>query len=258
MKKSIVLTVIMAILLIGQISAQGTDVSYQSGSNKMKGYFVKAKGNLKNAPGVLVLSAWMGINEHSKSYADKLGEMGYNAFVADIYGEGNNPKDMAGAAQLSGKYKNDYKEYQKRIKAGMDEMIKLGANASKTAVIGFCFGGTGALEAARAGMPILGVISFHGGLGKDVSRANSPISTKILALHGADDPYVPMNEVNGFVKEMNDGNADWQLIEYSGAVHAFTDKGAGNDNSKGAAYNEKAAKRSTEHMKVFLKEIFGV
>lgn len=238
-------------------SGQGTDVSYTEGTVKLKGYYVKANSAKKNAPGVIVLSAWMGINEHSKGYAQKLGELGYNAFVADIYGEGNNPASMQEAGNLSSNYKNDYKAYQERIKAGLEQLIKQGVDPKKIAVIGFCFGGTGALEAARAGFPVLGVVSFHGGLSKDTTRASSPISTKVLVLHGAEDPYVRPSEVNAFVKEMNSANADWQLVEYSGAVHAFTDKGAGNDNSKGAAYNEKAALRSTEHMKVFLKELFG-
>ncbi len=255
MKKTIV-TLMMGLMMAGQIFAQGTDVSYSSGSNKMKGYFVKAKGNKKNAPGVLVISAWMGINDHSKSYADMLGALGYNAFVADIYGEGNNPKDKATAGQLAGKYKKDYKEYQARIRAGLDEMVKQGADAKKTAVIGFCFGGTGAMEAARAGLPVAGVVSIHGGLGKDTTRPSDAIAPKVLVLHGADDPYVPAKEVNAFTKEMKDGHADWQLIEYSDAVHAFTDKDAGTDNSKGTAYNEKATKRSTEHLKIFLKELF--
>ena len=126
----------------------------------------------------------------------------------------------------------------------MEQLVKQGADPSKIIVMGYCFGGTGALEAARAGLPIAGVVSIHGGLGKDSIRANEGIKTKVLALHGADDPYVPAKEVNSFIKEMKDAKADWQLIEYSNAVHSFTDVDAGTDNSKGAAYNEKAAKKA--------------
>lgn len=256
MKKTFQLCVIV-LFVTGNAFSQGKDVSYTLGTTQLKGYFVKAKQSKKNAPGILVLSAWMGINEHSKSYADKLSGLGYDAFVADIYGEGNTPTNGQEAAKLSSTYKNDYKAYQERIKAGLDELIKQGTDAKRIAVIGFCFGGTGALEAARANFPLAGAVSFHGGLGKDTSRISSPINTKVLVLHGADDPFVKPAEVNAFVKEMNNSKADWQLIEYSGAVHSFTDLGAGTDNSKGAAYNEKAAKRSFDHLKVFLKELFG-
>lgn len=245
-----------SLIIVHFCAAQGVDQPYTLGSTKLKGYFAKAKGSKKNAPGVLVISAWMGINDHSKGYANKLSELGYDALVADIYGDGNNPKNKQEAGKLAGQYKNDYKSYQDRIKAGLDELIKLGADPKKIAVIGFCFGGTGALEAARAGLPVAGVVSFHGGLSKDTTRPTLPIQAKVLVLHGADDPYVKPVEVSTFIQEMNTAKADWQLIEYANAVHAFTDLDAGNDNSKGAAYNERATKRANEHMKLFLKELF--
>lgn len=235
--------------------AQGTDVSYTDKNAKLKGYFVKSATAKGKAPGILILPAWMGIDQHSKDDAKRLSDMGYHAFVADIYGENERPKDAQEAGKKAGYYKTNYAEYQSRIKAALDQLIKQGADPDKIVVIGYCFGGTGALEAARAGMNVRGVVSFHGGLGKDASRPNTPIKTKVLAMHGADDPYVPAADVESFKKEMNEGKADWQLVMYSGAVHAFTDPSAGTDNSKGAAYNETAAKRSWEQLKMFLDEV---
>jgi dienelactone hydrolase len=145
--------------------------------------------------------------------------------------------------------------YQKRISLALAQLIQSGTNADNIAVIGFCFGGTGALEAARGNMNIKGVVSFHGGLGKDAVRTTTPIQAKVLACHGADDPFVPKEEIAAFQQEMRDAKADWEMIYYANAVHSFTDPNAGNDNSKGAAYNEKAAKRSFEHMQLFLNEI---
>lgn len=256
MNKIVTLLLLTAVLST-KLLAQGKDISYQLGEAKLKGYFVKAQKSKKATSGVLVLSAWMGINDHSKGYADKLAGLGYHTFVADIYGEGNNPANSQEAGKQAGFYKKDYKAYQERIKAGLEQLVKQGADPQKIVVIGFCFGGTGALEAVRGGLPVVGAVSIHGGLAKDSTRANNPTNAKILVLHGADDPRVPAKDVQAFEKEANESKADWQLIAYSGAVHAFTDPKAGSDNSKGSAYNEKASKRSWEHLLVFLKEVFG-
>jgi dienelactone hydrolase len=181
--------------------------------------------------------------------------LGYYAFIADIYGEGNYPKDNSEAGKIAGFYKKDFEAYQKRISLALQQLIEAGANPDNIVVIGYCFGGTGALEAARGHLDVKGVVSFHGGLGKDASRAIEPIKTNVLVCHGADDPYVPNDEILGFQKEMRESKADWQMIYYANAVHSFTNPESGTDNSKGAAYNEKAAKRSFEHFKLFLSEI---
>ena len=147
--------------------------------------------------------------------------MGYHAFVADIYGEGNYPTSSKEAGQQAGYYKKNVADYQRRIQLALNELIKSGANKDKIVVIGYCFGGTGALEAARGGMNVQGVVSFHGGLDKAEDRLVATIQPKVLVLHGADDPFVPEKEVATFQKEMRDAKADWQMIYYAGAVHSF-------------------------------------
>lgn len=252
MKKIMMLPIL---LFAATAFAQLKPVSYIEGSQKLNGFAaIPEKPRMKKA-GVLILPAWMGINDHSKEVAQKLAKEGFYAFVADIYGEGNYPKDTKEAGESAGYFKKNYKEYVKRISAAMDQLTSLGADANNIIVIGYCFGGTGALEAARAGLNVKGVVSFHGGLGKDASRPNGEIKTKVLVLHGADDPYVPAKDIEDFVKEMKEGKADWQMVYYSDAVHAFTEKEAGDDNSKGAAYNEKADKRSWNVFMDFLREI---
>jgi dienelactone hydrolase len=131
-----------------------------------------------------------------------------------------------------------------------------GVDKKRVAAIGYCFGGTTVLELARSGADVAGVVSFHGGLGTPTPEDAKNIKARVLACHGADDPNVPPPEVAGFEKEMRDAKVDWQLIAYGNAVHSFTDKSAGNDNSKGAAYNEKADHRSWQAMKDFFAEIF--
>ena len=230
-------------------------VAYYDDNQKLNGYSIAPKKVSKNNPGILILPAWKGINNHAKDSAEKLSEMGYNAFIADIYGEGNYPKNIEDARKQAGFYKKNVANYQKRIMLALEQLIKADANPDNIVVIGYCFGGTGVLEAARAGMDVKGVVSFHGGLGRDATRPNNTINTKVLVLHGAEDPYVSKQEVDAFQQEMKDTKADWQMIFYANAVHSFTDIEAGNDNSKGAAYNEKAEKHSWKHMKLFLNEV---
>jgi dienelactone hydrolase len=236
--------------------AQGKEVKYQDGSATLKGYFVKAQGTKGKAPGIVIIHAWMGLDDHARHSAEKLGKLGYNAFAADIYGENSRPKDRQEAAQLSSYYKNNPSVYQTRIKAAIQELIQLGTDPDKIVVMGYCFGGTGALEAARGDLPVAGVVSFHGGLGKDTSRTNGLIKPKVLVLHGADDPFVSEAEIQSLYKEMREGKADWQMVYYGDAVHAFTETRAGNDKSKGAAYNEKADERSWQALLTFLKEVY--
>lgn len=221
-------------------------VSYQDGSQKLNGLVTSNAG--KKLPGVLILPAWKGIDDEAKTAAAELEKQGYIAFIADIYGEGNIPADNDAAAKASGSYKKNYEAYQKRISLALDQLKKSGAVPGKIAVIGYCFGGAGALETARGSLPVEGVVSIHGSLGKDQSRKNGPISIKILVENPADDKSVTPEDYNNLVKEMNEGNADWQIITYAHSKHTFTDP-------KSADYNPVMAKRAWNHTLMFLKEI---
>lgn len=221
-------------------------VSYQDGAQKLSGLVTSNAG--KKLPGVLILPAWKGIDDEARNAALDLEKQGYIAFIADIYGEGNIPTDNASAAKVAGYYKQDFKAYQKRISLALEQLKKSGANPDKIAVIGYCFGGSGALEAARGKLPVVGVVSIHGGLAKDPARMNEPLSAKILVEHPADDASVKPEDYAQLVKEMNDGKADWQIITYSNSKHTFT-------NPKSPDYNAVMAKRAWNHTMMFLKEI---
>lgn len=253
--KNSALILFAAILFSNTINAQLKPVKYADGSQTLNGLFIKSAKKNSNNPGILLLPAWLGIDNASKGIAAELSKLGYHVFIADIYGEGNYPANTAEAGKQSGHYKTNYKEYQKRIDLALQELIKAGANADNIVAIGYCFGGTGVLEAARGHLNLKGVASFHGGLGKDAARPVEPVTTKVLVCHGADDPYVSKEEITAFQQEMRDSKADWQMIYYANSVHSFTNPEAGNDNSKGAAYNAVAAKRSFEHLQLFLNEV---
>jgi dienelactone hydrolase len=199
----------------------------------------------------------MGFGPFANLKAEELAKLGYTALAVDIYGKGVRPKNTDEAGVQATIYKSDRALLRKRIIAGYEALkSEATVDVNKIAVMGFCFGGTTSLELARSGAPIVGVVSFHGGLNTPTPMDAKNIKAKVLALHGADDPYVPAAEVEAFEKEMNEGKVDWQLVKYSGAVHAFTNPAAGSDNSKGAAYNANADKRSWAAMKSFFEEVF--
>ncbi|TDU69287.1 dienelactone hydrolase [Prosthecobacter fusiformis] len=207
-------------------------------------------------PSVLIVHQWTGISDHEKNSARMLAELGYNVFVADVYGKGIRPMPPESGKE-AGKYKTDRALLRERVKAGLKVLNKDSrTNPTKVACIGYCFGGLAAIELGRSGAPIKGIVSFHGSLDSPTPADGKKIKAKVLVLHGADDPFVAPKDMAAFQEEMKDSGVDYKLVEYPGAVHAFTQKGAGNDNSKGAAYNEAADKASWEEMKAFFGRIF--
>lgn len=242
-------------------AVQTKTVLYADGDVALEGHFAAPTGDTKadkNAPGVLIVHQWMGLTDYEKGRAKQLAELGYNVFALDIYGKGNRPADRGEAGKMSGKFKGDRELYRRRLSLGLAQLRKLTqGNKDNIAAIGYCFGGTGVLELARSGADIKGVVSFHGGLDSPTPDDGKNIKAKVLVCHGADDPFVPAAGIDAMKKEFNDAGVDWQMIYYSGAVHSFTQPMAGNDNSKGAAYNKKADMRSWEAMKQFFNEVFG-
>jgi len=204
-----------------------------------------------------VVHEWMGLDDYVKRRADMLAQLGYVAFAADIYGKGVRADSMEEAQRLSGIYKGDRPLMRTRAQAALDILKKQAqVDSAKVATMGYCFGGTVALELARSGADMLGAVSFHGGLNTPNSQDASKIKGKILVLHGGDDSFVPADEVAAFEDEMRSAKVDWQLNSYGNSVHGFTNDRNGSDNSKGVAYNAKADKRSWEAMKTFFNEIF--
>lgn len=244
---------------LGSVQAEivTNTVEYKQGDTTFEGFVAYDNSVTTPRPGVLIVHQWKGLGAYEKMRAEMLAKMGYVAFACDIYGKGVRPQSMQDAGAQAGKFKNDRPLLRTRVNAGLDALrAQAGVDKSKISAIGYCFGGTSVLELARSGADVAGVVSFHGGLNSPTPDDANKIKGKVLALHGADDPNVPPAEVAGFEKEMRDAKVDWQLVAYGNAVHSFTDKGAGNDNSKGAAYNEKADKRSWQAMQDFFGELF--
>jgi len=230
-------------------------IDYKHGGTELRGYLAYDDAVKGKRPGVLLVHEWWGLNDYAKQRARQLAEQGFVAFALDMYGKDVLAEDRAEAAKMSSEYKGK-PIIRERAKAGYDVLAKQElVDGNKIAAIGYCFGGTTVLELAYSGTDLVGVVSFHGGL--VAPKPGDKFKAKILALHGADDPFVPGDLVNEFERGMRESGADWQLIVYGDAIHTFTNPKAGSDKSTGSAYNERADKRSWKHMKEFFEEIFA-
>ncbi|MBF0484078.1 MAG: dienelactone hydrolase family protein [Candidatus Omnitrophica bacterium] len=230
-------------------------VDYKQGDAVLEGYLVYDDHFQGKRPGVLVAHEWLGLNDYIKMRADMLAHLGYTVFAVDIYGKGVRPQTVKEAGELSSKFKNDRSLLQSRVQAGL-EVLKNQSNVdqSRLAAIGYCFGGTAALELARSGADLKGVVTFHGGLSNPTPENAKNIKAKILVLHGDSDTFVSPAEVAAFEKEMNDAKINYRIIKYPGAVHGFTNP-ANKGELPGALYNADADKKSWQEMKDFLNQI---
>ncbi|HKS36538.1 MAG TPA: dienelactone hydrolase family protein [Verrucomicrobiae bacterium] len=257
MKNIVRLVGCLGVAFLTQAEIRTESFEYRQDDTTLEGFVASDTSIKGKRPGVLVVHQWKGLSDYEKKRADMLAKMGYNVFCVDIYGKGIRPKDPKDASAEAGKYKSNRQLLRARVSAGLEVLKKHElTDPKRIAAIGYCFGGTTVLELARSGADLAGVVSFHGALDSPNPADGRSIRCKVLALHGADDPFVPVKDVAAFEEEMRNGKVDWQLVAYGGAVHSFTDWNAGTDNSKGAAYNEKADRRSWDAMKNFFAEIF--
>jgi dienelactone hydrolase len=241
----------------GAAAVKTEAVEYKDGNVVLEGMLAYDDAAKGAQPLVLVVHEWWGLNDYSKGRAKQLAELGYVAFAVDMYGKGVLAKTPDEAGKFAGQLRSDRKALRRRITAALDA-VKGNARVDpkKIAVMGYCFGGTTALELARSGADIAACVSFHGGLDAADPNDAKSIKAKVLVLSGADDKSVPPAAVAAFADEMRLGKVDYQIVLYGGAVHAFTNPESGNDPSKNVAYNEKADKRSWQAMKDFFAEVF--
>jgi dienelactone hydrolase len=236
-------------------------LSYEHNGTKLEGYLAcdESITGKRKVPGIVIFPEWWGLNDYVKGRADQLAVMGFVAFAADMYGGGQTTTEPAKAKELASQFYGK-PLMAERAQAGLDELLKTGlVDENKVAAIGFCFGGSTALALAYTGAPMAGVVTFHGGLIPVSADAAQKIRAKFLILHGALDPMVNKHAVDEFLTSMNAGKLDFQFIEYSGAMHAFTNPESDKAHAAGldgVGYNAEAATRSWNQMKMFFRELF--
>jgi len=236
-------------------------VAYEQGGVKLEGYLAYDDQTTALRPGVLVVPEWWGLNDFAKDRARQLAQLGYVAFAVDMYGTAVVTTDPKRAGELAGQFYGK-PLMAERGQAALDQLLKTGlVDDKKVAAIGFCFGGAVCQALAYSGAPLAGIVSFHGSLIPASPAAAAKNRARFLICHGALDPFTSPEAIAAFKKSLDDGRIDYQFIYYSGAIHAFTNPGAdalaAASGLKGIGYNEPAARRSWQHMKLFFDEIFA-
>lgn len=234
-------------------------VTYTLGKTTFEGVLVYDDATKAPRPGLVVIPNWLGVTPANVKQAEGLAGSKYVVLVADLYGKDGRPKDQTEAGKAAGALKGDRKLMRERTLKALEvlkaQADKAPVDVKKLGAFGFCFGGTAAIELARAGADVAGVVSVHGGLDSPTPADGKSIKAKVLALHGADDPFVPEKDVQAFEAELRAANVDWEVVRYGGAVHSFTDVDA---NMPGKAqYNAKATARAYARLHGFFAELFG-
>lgn len=224
--RTILLGAVCAIAMITGANAaiKEEPVTYTDGETTMKGFVVYDDASQAKRPGIVMVHEWWGITKHIHNEARKLAEQGYTAFIADMYGDAktaDNPKD---AGALAGSVMKTSAVMESRFKAAREQLAKQASvNPQQIGAVGYCFGGAVVLNMARSGADLAAVAGYHATLGLNTpAPAPGTVKAKILILNGADDPFVKREQYDALKKDFDAAKADYRIVEYPGAVHAFT------------------------------------
>jgi dienelactone hydrolase len=234
------------------------EVRYTHDQLECVGYLAYDDTRAERRPGVVVVHEWWGLNDYARRRARQLAEMGYVALAIDLYGGGKTTTDREEAARLAGALYQNTDAWRERAKAGFEALARNSCvDPARIVAIGYCFGGASVLQMAYSGLPLAGVVSFHGSLAPPREEDAPRIKARILVLHGADDPFVSAADVAAFQEGVRKAAVDWQMEYYGGAVHSFTNPAVDAAGIDGAKYNRNADERSWRRMQLFFSELFG-
>jgi dienelactone hydrolase len=232
-------------------------IDYRQGNTVLEGHLAWDDSVKSKRPGVLLFPDWTGVGPYAVKRAAMLVEEGYVVFCGDVYGKGIRPDTLPACIAEMKKSLNDRLLLRARARAALEQLRAHPAvDSGRIAAIGYCFGGLTAIELARDGAEVHGVVAFHANLTTHNPADAKNIKCRVLVLHGADDPVVPDAEVLAFEKEMRDAKVDWQLIAYGNTLHTFTYRWHMPPHGAESAYNEHSDRRSWIAMQNLFSEIF--
>lgn len=253
--KKLLLTALIALTTTLAFSQKLDTLRYKSGGNDMIGFIAKPKNITKSTKTIMIVHEWWGLTEYPKNRALQLAKEGFIAFCVDMYGNGLSVDTPDEAKKHAMPFYADPQMSYNRFMDGYNALVAdKSVNPSLMAAIGYCFGGTVCLNAAKMGAPVDAVVSFHGGLA-GVPVEKDKMKAAVLVCHGLADSFVPQTDVDAFKKEMTDTSIDFTFIAYPEATHAFTNPKATEKGQKfnmPIAYNEVADKKSYADFKKFI------
>jgi len=234
-------------------------VAYQADGLSMDSQLFLEEQPAGRRPGILVFPEIFGLGPHALSRAERIASLGYAALACDLHGDRRVYSDLAEVQAVMAAIRTDVSRVRARAQGALRALAaRPEVDPGRIAAIGYCFGGTMALELARGGNEIRGVVGFHSGLATPAPQDAKNIRGKILVCIGADDPGIPAEQRAGFEQEMRNGKADWQLTLFGGVVHSFTNPDAARlGRPEFARYDAKADARSWRQMCDFFVEIFA-
>lgn len=255
---------LLALLLLFSAPARAElvakEIAYKDGDVALTGYYVYDSAFTAPLPGVIVVHEWWGHNDYARRRADQLAGLGYAAFAVDMYGAGKIASNPQEATALSKPFYDDRKLMVSRAQAGLDTLLaQPQVDKTRLGAVGYCFGGTVALEMARKGVDLKGVVSFHGGLATPERAEPARVKAQVLALNGGADQMVKQEERDNFVSEMKSAGVTFKTVDYPDALHAFTNPKAteiGERFKIPVAYNADADKKSWAEMETFFARLF--
>lgn len=261
MKKTV--SALLALLLLAtpaRAELIAKDIEYKDGETALSGYYVYDDAFTAPLPGMLVIHEWWGHNDYARRRADQLAGLGYAVFALDMYGTGKMGMNPAEATALSKPFYEDRKLMVSRAEAGLNTLLaQTQVDATRIGAVGYCFGGTVALEMARKGIDLKGVAAFHAGLATPKRAEPARVKAQVLALNGGADEMVKQEERDNFVAEMKAAGVTFKNVDYTGALHAFTNPKAteiGERFKIPVAYDADADKKSWAEMESFFARLF--
>ncbi len=237
------------------------EIDYEVGDTKLTGYLAFDASTDEKRPGVLVVHEWWGHNQYARTRAEMLAKLGYVAFAVDMYGDGKLAEHPDDAGKFMQEVTSNISLAEKRMEAALDVLHQQPVvDTSKTAAIGYCFGGAMVLHMARIGTDIDGVVSFHGSLSTENPAQKDAVKARVLVLHGDADPFIPKEQVDAFKEEMQNAGVSYEFVAYPNVKHSFTNPQADEFSEKfdlpALEYDQHADEDSWRRMQAFFEWIF--